>query len=328
MAVDEKGSESEVFVRLLKSSSQFAQSATAAYTTESWDVFYLHLATATELLIKARLAWAHPSLIAEARANFDSLLHLCGLGDRARNRDFARAVRTISVNDALPRVARLVEDYQPPPPNLRFLLDIRNAIVHIGHRERGEAETVLGESAQYAAQLLRDLDMSDDEYWGGAAEMVAEHSSRRLTVLEATYSRRLQAARDRYEARVKSFSPDALKAFVAAAVPSAPRASFDSAPVACPACGHSGELTGFPEPEWEPDFDCADGQSYLAGAYVSSIRLQADGFKCYICNLELDPWELPLAKLEHRTLTKEKFDISQATNFFREELGDEDWGIR
>ena len=71
--------------RLLASSTHFARSATTAYADEAWETFYLHLGTAVEHLIKAVLADANPSYIADPKAGFDSLLHLTGMGQKARN---------------------------------------------------------------------------------------------------------------------------------------------------------------------------------------------------------------------------------------------------
>lgn len=320
MTDDGPQGEPQISDRLLASSYSFARSAVAAYSAKSWDVFYLHLATAVEQLLKAVLARSHPSLIADTRADFDSLLHLCGLGKRARVPEFVRAVRTISVSEALKRVERLVDSYQQPTPRLLLLLDTRNAIVHSGHYEKGEAEAVLGDTAQYIEQLLKGLEITATTYWGDFTSLVLEHANRQLSAVEASYARRVQAARDRWAKLADSLSPAAMEAFVATAIPYAPRKTFDSALVTCPACENPGELTGIPDPQWEADWDYADGQSYLTGAYVGSIRLRGDGFRCHFCGLNLDPWQLPFAGMEYRMLQEEEFDITGATRFFEHEF--------
>ncbi len=147
------GARSTVSAGLLRSSSAFARSAIAAYVDESWDVFYLHLATAVEQLVKSALAQVHPSFIADTTGSFDSLLHLCGMGDRARTPDFVSAVRTISVTEALKRVGRVVDGYQEPGTLVYVLLDTRNEIVHAGHDTRQEGEAVLGDVARYVPPL-------------------------------------------------------------------------------------------------------------------------------------------------------------------------------
>jgi hypothetical protein len=327
-AIDDAAAKSRdsVAQRLLASSTSFVRSAAAAYSSESWDVFYLHLATAVEQLVKAVLADANPSFIADTRTGFDSLLHLCGFGHRAKTPHFVSAVRTIGVSEAFERVGRLLDGYQQPPPRVRLLVETRDGVVHAGHRERGEAELILADTAQYIDQLLRAQGVSHQDYWGDAADMVADHTRRRLSAIEASYARRLQAARGRYAQMVSSMDLVGLGAYVAAAIPSAPRDTFDSALAKCPACGHEGELTGLPEPEWEADWDVADGQTYVIGAYVSKIHLRADGFRCRVCGLDLGQFELPFAGLGDVTLSEDEYDVTEATRFFEFQLTDEELG--
>jgi hypothetical protein len=98
--------------RLLDSSTSFAQSSIAAYVAESWEVFHLHLATAIEQLAKAALADKHPTLLADPRGDFDSLLHLSGLGHFAQKPEYL--IRTITASEAIQRLGRVVDDYRAP----------------------------------------------------------------------------------------------------------------------------------------------------------------------------------------------------------------------
>ena len=82
--------------QLLDSATDFAHSAVAAYRGEDWPVYYLHLATALEQLVKGALAHASPAYIADAR-DFDALLHLTGRGERASAPEFIKAAKTIPV---------------------------------------------------------------------------------------------------------------------------------------------------------------------------------------------------------------------------------------
>jgi hypothetical protein len=309
--------------RLVLSSIDFAQSAVGAYCGESWEIFYLHLAIAIEQVLKAVLAAQHPSLIADARG-FDSLLHLCGLGHHAKTPEFARAVRTITANEALDRVSRFVDDYQQPPARVRLLLEVRNAIAHAGHAERGEAEAVLGDTAEYVEQLLPALCLTGATFWGDSAELVSDHAKRRLNEREASYARRLQAAKERFARLSADMEPAAMEAVVAASEPAGPNDTFDAVPAACPACRHNGDLWGDPEPEWEADWDVSDGQAWSPGAYVSRIELQGAEFKCGVCGLSLGPSLLPFAGLERVSLTPNEYDIADATRYFERAFYDEE----
>ena len=178
--------------RLLASSMRFARLATSAYVSEEWDLFYLHLATSVEQLLKGVLAQAHPSFIADARANFDSLLHLCGFGSRARTPDFVAAVRTVTATEALLRVERVVDGYREPSPRIRLLLEIRNGIIHVGDQGRGQAGATLGDVGSFVETLLPSLGLTNSDYWGDRADMVASLTKRRLSEIEAGSKRALK----------------------------------------------------------------------------------------------------------------------------------------
>lgn len=329
MADPTAGAAESVGDRLLALSGRFARSAATAYSIEEWDVFSLHLATAVEQLVKAVLARAHPSFIADVRPNsrdgFDSLLHLCGFGDRARTPDYVAAVRTISATEALERVGLLVDDYQPPSPLVGRLLRTRNGIVHAGYPEKAEGEAVLADAARYIALLLSSQGVDAKEYWGDSANMVAVHVKRRLEVSEARYRRRRQAAKDQY-ARLRSrMDEQGLAAYLAAVAPAFPAEPYDSALAECPACGETGLITGSPEPSWEADWDYDDGEAYPVGAYVSSIRLDAHGFHCRVCGLDLGTDDLAFAGLEQITLTDDDCDLSGANAYFGGQAAEESW---
>ena len=329
MADPTAGAAESVGDRLLASSTRFARSAATAYSDEEWDVFSLHLATAVEQLVKAVLARAHPSFIADVRPNsrdgFDSLLHLCGFGDRARTPDFVAAVRTISATEALERVGLLVDDYQPPSPLVGLLLRTRNGIVHAGYPEKAEGEAVLGDAARYIALLLSSQGIDAKEYWGDSTNMVAVHVKRRLEASEARYRRRLQAAKDQYARLLSRMDEHGLAAYLAAVAPAFPAEPYDSAFAECPACGETGLITGSPDPEWEAEFDSEGGIPYVDGAYVSKIRLHAHGFHCRVCGLDLGADDLAFAGLEQITLTDDDCDLSGANAYFGGQAAEESW---
>lgn len=325
MSANQESGQTALAQALVESSIVFAQSAASAYSSESWHLYYLHLATAVEHLVKSVLAGINPAFIADSRAGFDSLLHLCGMADKAATPDFAGVVKTITIKEALSRVGRFIPQYRQPTPAVRLLLDLRNSVVHVGHCEKRDAETMLADTAEYVAQLLSFQGVAHDQYWGASAVMVSEHTTKRLSEIEALCSRHIQAAKDRYARTIESMDSSGHRAFLATTMPVAPRPSFDSALVDCPACGNPGELTGFPEPDWEADVDVEGGEAYVCGTYVASIHLQADGFHCYACGLDLGPQELPFAGMGDVVLIPDDFDVSDATRYFERRLADEEY---
>jgi hypothetical protein len=304
-----------VAATLLRSSASFAQTAMAAYAIEDWGVFYLHLATAVELLAKGALAHANPAFIADGR-HFDSLLHLSGMGDRASSPQSVSAVRTITVTEALERVGRLLDGYQRAGPYVVTLLERRNAVAHLGQRPEGDEEGIVGDVGRYVPQLLTYVGQTPDLFWGRSVELVTEHTQRRITSIEALYHRQVQACRDRYLAWVGEIDERGLRPVLAALEPTGPSDDFTSFPIECPACGHLGTLHGDPEPEWEPDYDVADGEGYISGMYVGSINFQGHGFECKVCRLVLDEG-LEFAGLDSKVFRDDDYDVSHASSHFR-----------
>ena len=306
----------ELHARLLESSSSFAQSAIAAYTAESWELYYLHLATAVELLVKAVLARAHPTLIADTRASFDSLLHLCGLGHRARVPEFVAAVRTVSATEAMQRVERVVDGYRHPGADVQLLLELRNGIVHSGELARSQSEAILGAVGEYTDTLLPSVGMSRARYWGHSAALVEDHSRRRLSELEASFRRKLESSKSRFRRITESMERTEKSAFIAALTTNSISDAFDEVPAPCPACGSPGVLYGYPDPQWEADWDVEGNESFVSGAYVKAIVVQGTSFSCRVCGLNLDSMQLGFADLEAVTLGDEDFELSTATSYF------------
>jgi hypothetical protein len=304
-----------VAATMLRSSASFAQTAMAAYATEDWDVFYLHLATAVELLAKGALAHANPAFIADGR-HFDSLLHLSGMGDRASSPQSVSVVRTITVTDALERVGRLFDGYQREGPYVKMLLERRNAVAHLGQGPHGDEEGIVGDVGRYVPQLFAFVGLTPDLFWGRSVELVTEHTQRLITSIEALYQRQVQACKDRYLAWLCEIDERGLGPVLAMLEPTGPSDDFTSFPVECPACGHLGTLDGDPEPAWEPDYDIADSQGYISGMYVGSINFRGHGFECRVCRLVLDEG-LEYAGLDSKVFGEDDYDVSHASSYFR-----------
>lgn len=322
---DPRGAEApaDIAAQLLRSSSTFARTGAAAYAAESWDVCYLHLATAVEHLVKAALARTNPLFVADQRGAFDSMLHLAGLSQRATTP--ISAMRTISVTEAMDRARRVIDPYQEPGTEVRLLLEARNGIVHAGANARVQADVVLAEAGRYIAALLPHVDSTEATYWGDFAELVRTHTERRLTEIEGAYQRRTQTARDRFADLTAAMDEVQLGAFVTALEPSAASVDYSAFPVQCPACESTGEVFGGPSPNWEPDWDVADGMAYAANAYVDSITLDNAAFQCRVCGLTLSGPMLELGGLGTTFSHKDSFDTSTASEFFTRQIMDDYW---
>jgi hypothetical protein len=299
---------------LLDSSRQFAQSAIAAYTSENWPIFTLHLATAVELLVKGALSHVNPAFIADGR-DFDSLLHLTGMPERARVPEFVSAVKSITAKEGFNRLAQLIDGYTAHSRSIDTLFERRNAVAHTGVLVPGQDEAIVGDVARYVPQVLRFVGRDEEGYWGAAAELVADHAKRRLGEVEASYWRRVAAAREAYRVWSEALETGHLEAVLAVLMPVAPASDFSAFPIECPACGNHGLLSGDPEPDWEADYDYGDGMTYIAGVYVEAVILKGSSFSCPVCHLILDDG-LEFAGFDAVRFTD--FDTEHANTFFSE----------
>jgi len=268
-------SESEVFDDLLVMSRRFARSAVEAYCEDDLPVFFLHAATAFELLTKALLAQRHPALLADtqrADEGFHSLLHLCGLVEHA---EFHK-VRTVSAPVAYQRARVLVKKGLPAlekSPTLRTLLLVRNGVVHLGSLHEAEAHRVFSEFASLANVMLDDIGQSREDYWGGHLEFVGRHLEKEIAAAKASALRRIEAAKARNEElRERMRRAEYAKLVKERALPP----SYKRKLVECPACGATAELRGNPHvTSW-------------SGRAVDEIELEVEYLNCDVCDLELD----------------------------------------
>ncbi len=302
--------------RLLASAAAFAGMAVAAYRDEDWPLFYIHLATALEHLVKGALAHANPAYIADARS-FDALLHLTGRGDRASKPEFVEAAKTISVGEAMERAARLVDGFSARSSLIGALLDRRNAVIHAGTAVTGEEAHIIGDVARQAASLLQFVERTPGQLWGEDEAFVDRLAARRATEIEAAYARRLEAARVRFGALAKRLDESTMTAYLASREATRPADDYSAFPFECPACAHLGMLEGDPEPDWEPDYDYDGYESYVSGVYVARIRLSASQFSCNVCGLSLNREELVAAGMSAGQFGEDDFDLSEASDYFQ-----------
>ncbi|TME83578.1 MAG: hypothetical protein E6I45_03380 [Chloroflexi bacterium] len=83
-----------------------------------------------------------------------------------------------------------------------------------------------------------------------------------------------------------------------------------------------------PSQTWNP-WDYADGQTYVAGMFVDSIKLRASAFECPVCRLVLQDATLEQADLNTVIFRQPAFDGQLAYSQFRrveaeDQLGDWD----
>jgi hypothetical protein len=166
--------------------------------------------------------------------------------------------------------------------------------------------------------MLTERGTKSADYWGEGSELVAGHREKRLDAIEASYRRRIQAAKDRYSAKFASMDDATRRMVITALTQVDVAADFSEIPRDCPACDEVGTLyVSLAEPTWEPDYD-SDGDA--TDLYVESIHIFGLEFSCRVCGLNLDDRDLELAGMDELILAEGEFDVEMAQRAFEEEL--------
>ncbi|REF36226.1 hypothetical protein DFJ64_1628 [Thermasporomyces composti] len=269
------------------------------------DMALLHLGVAIEHLAKAYLASISLSLVVDPK-HVTSLFYAVGVN----RKKYAELVLTISMKDALKRVAMLLETFpfRKPEDDLKDLIHTRNGIAHAAmwNPRYGEKAFILG--LQTAEHLVLAIGKDAATFWGQYRAKVSVMMRDRRLAIKDIAAVRIEAAKREFESRFGSDVDEDLLRKIEG-VP-AGLSTDDAAPVTCPACGRLGYVQGDSELEGEPDWDIADGEPYFNGVYVF-WELRVNSFACQVCKLELPTRELVEeagipTEIELRPATKEE----------------------
>lgn len=269
---------------LLSAAAKFAQSGLRARLEDDEMVFLLHASTSLELLAKAFLASMHASLI--AANDFDSLLH--GVGEPKYARIPRERMRTITIGEALKRVGQILPELENLRESLQVLAAVRNGVVHAGQLSASTDDALLVPFLRASDIVLAATEGGDrDQLWGELLEVVDTHLSDFAAAAERIATEAVVAARFVFEQRYGTMDEQARKAAFSAIENSYDLTKYEEDVTECPACSRMALTSGSYRVEWEPDFDYADGESYVAGVYPI-VTFTPGYLNCRICGLELD----------------------------------------
>jgi hypothetical protein len=269
---------------LQNSASEFGQSALHAYLDKNWAVFLLHAATSLEHLLKASLASRHAALI--AAADFDSLLHACELSPHAHTP--ASLMKTIGARDALERCGRLIPSIDILKKELNLLVDVRNGVVHLGHVDKQAAKQTLTPFLKASDHLLSYIRADKPAHWGDLQDLVTARLSDSIKESEVRAMEAVTSAKVEFGRRFGGIADTTLRDGLLKSIESTySPAKYEEQLVDCPSCGRLALVSGAYEVEWEPDYDYADGESFIAGVYPV-VTFYPGHLSCRVCELELD----------------------------------------
>ena len=264
---------------------QFAQSGLRARLDQEWAVHQLHIATALELLAKAKLASLHGSLIA-AKGDFDSLLHL---SDHPRHaKQPPDRIRTITITDALLRVGQVVPSVENLRSELKYLADVRNGIVHAGHLSSDAQDRVLHPFITACDLLLDDMEASRQDFWGEYVELIDTHRAQSVKAAEVDVAEAITLARMAFAERFAELDEPTRKAILTSIVEGYAPEKYEQNLYDCPACGTIALVHGSHDFDWEPDWEVGDdGLPWSPGASLT-VTFRPGTLECRACGLVLD----------------------------------------
>lgn len=256
----------------------------AALLDEDREVFALHAATAFEHLAKARLAKIHPSIIADGR-DFQSLLHACGQPALATKSQ--KGSRTISLREAVKRVAQVEAQVRPETGPLELLADARNGVAHIGREADGLDRTVVVPFVRACEVLLPTLALSREDFWGDYIETI----DARLSTVEndalVRVADKLTRARAAYAQKFSDLEQHLVNQVLTLITENYAFEKYESRIIECPACSNEALQAGYFNFEWEADYEHEGRDEYTIHAYPK-VTVIGDFVRCGACGLELE----------------------------------------
>jgi predicted RNA-binding Zn-ribbon protein involved in translation (DUF1610 family) len=165
------------------------------------------------------------------------------------------------------------------------VLRARDGVAHIG-AHGGAADQVAELAIRGAQENLHAMGRSLEEFFGDwvapARALLDEHA----TKVHQTGQLRLSRARDAFAQRFAGHGAGDRDTQLAALDIRAGLEDDTKHAVRCPACGQYGILTGENLLHDEPDWDVADGDTYISGI-AATVQLSVHAFSCPVCGLRL-----------------------------------------
>jgi len=163
-----------------------------------------------------------------------------------------------------------------------LLLQAPDGVAHVSVHG-GAADQVAGLAIRGASEILQAKGRSPEDFLGDwlppAHALLDEHARK----VHRTVQLRLSWARDAFAQRGDG---DLDTQSAAVDVRAAIEADDTKVAVRCPACAQYGIQTGENLLQLEPDWDVADGETYISGL-VATVQLSVQAFSCPVCGLRL-----------------------------------------
>ena len=124
-------------------------------------------------------------------------------------------MRTITITDALLRVGQVVPSLENLRPELKYLADVRNGVVHAAQLSSEAQDRVLLPFVTACDLLLEDMDASRDAFWGEYVELVDTHRAQSTKAAELEAAEAITLARMAFAERFGELDEPTRKAILA-----------------------------------------------------------------------------------------------------------------
>ncbi|WP_295792138.1 hypothetical protein [uncultured Microbacterium sp.] len=184
--------------------------------------------------------------------------------------------------------------------DIRFLLELRNAAVHVALTDKKELTDAVSRMVRVVDTLLPLVPQhKESDYWGARLPVAVEMRDKRSTAVRQRVAAKLAEARARYRSRVTALVlGEAAEAALLLALEASPVAAIvdDSAqePATCPACSRQGELSYLKVRSDEVQSEVVYDRDLTPEdiVYFHTVIGTPVLFQCPVCELELDGEEL------------------------------------
>lgn len=256
------------------------------------QLVYLSGGLSLEHLAKAVLAELNPVLLAHPQ-DFESQYLLASASDSFIT--VAPRLRTVGLQDALRRAARIVPELVALIDPLRGFVEQRNAAAHVGLTTKNNLDADVARLLQALSALLEHLGIAREQFFGDYAEVAARRVAQSIDERRARVQDRLDRARRLFWERWGD-APRDLDLGSGLHLPDWEDPETATL-VECPACGTDAVAFGEIDVEVEVDYDHREGVPIGAALIPWFV---AHEFRCRACGLQLGGDEMELAGLEER----------------------------
>jgi hypothetical protein len=253
--------------------------------------FYLHVGTALELAVKARIAEHNSAFLAPEGTKWFGPALALGRGQPVPP-NLAQRITSVGAQDALSRLRQLEPKLGTVlRQDLNDLFELRNHVAHLGWSD--PSEDLQREHASVFVRAITVLLRTGlTTFWGDFAGVAKDLFKRGVDHARSSWELKRANAQE----RVRVYGEQLHIVIQANDSKIAGQGDIDTVVLQCPVCGAEGLGVGELVDQGDVDFEWEDGENVAYWAY--DLRVLVAEFQCAVCGLHLVGDELEAAGME------------------------------